>query len=148
VNENEVGTMFRNNATNGDMLVELKDMKDKNSVGLEVQYNDTEMAIANSKRSRATFGRKYDSNGSVVDKCLKSFTIKQKLMQRDAKVSVKNTESLLPCFSKKTATKLIEYIEKKGIDGTYSVFSDGGANVLLIIPKDDKKVIGCLYFKE
>jgi hypothetical protein len=148
VNEAEVGTMFRNNATNGDMLVELKDLNDKSSVGLEVQYNDTEIAIANSRRARATFGRKYDSNGAIVDKCLKSFSIKRKMMEKEAKVSVKNTESLLPCFSKSTTKRLTEYIEKKGIDGTYSVFLDGGSGILLIVPKDDKQVVGCLYFKD
>lgn len=147
MDEKEVGDMFDLNSAIGDMWVALLYVKDSDAISLEIKYDDTKFAIGLSKRANATVGRKYDSNGNIADKCLKKFTVKPKLAQKST-TSVTDTESLMPCYSKNATKRVTEYIEKKGITGSYSVFVDQGSTVLTIIPKDDNQVVGCLYFKD
>jgi hypothetical protein len=114
---------------------------DDKSIEFDFYYLETAMpGVAN----YAAVGLQYSADGKRMAFCKKDLKTKGGIL-KDAKTSVNSVEELYPCFIT-NADRMTKYVQQKKFNAKYTVFTDNGAHILTVLPKDER-IMGLIFFK-
>jgi hypothetical protein len=114
---------------------------DDKSIAFDFYYLET--AIPGKAKS-AAIGIQYSAEGKRMAFCSKKLTTKGGML-KDAQTSVNSVEELYPCFITNT-DRMTKYVNQKKFNAKYTVFTDNGAHILTVLPKDER-IMGLIFFK-